>query len=110
MSTRASEAREGDVAISMRGIRVSAPGGAEILRGIDLDVYAGAINTIVGPSGSGKTTLLKVMNRLVELDGLRVEGRVEFQGGTCSRPTRTGSAADRHGVPVAEPVPDEHIR
>jgi len=80
MSTRASEAREGEVAISMRGIRVSAPGGAEILRGIDLDVYAGAINTIVGPSGSGKTTLLKVMNRLVELDGLRVEGRVEFQG------------------------------
>jgi ABC-type transporter Mla maintaining outer membrane lipid asymmetry ATPase subunit MlaF len=92
MSTRASEAREGDVAISMRGIRVSAPGGAEILRGIDLDVYAGAINTIVGPSGSGKTALLKMMNGLVELDGRGSRGGLSSRGGTCSRPTRTGFA------------------
>ena len=30
----------------------------EALRGIDLDIRAGEMTTIMGPSGNGKTTLL----------------------------------------------------
>jgi len=75
-----SQAYEKDVAISIRGVRVSTSAGKEILRGVNLDVYPRGVNTVVGPSGSGKSTLLKVLNRLVELEGLRVDGEVRFQG------------------------------
>lgn len=47
--------------LSLRGVGKtydSAGGPLRVLRGIDLDVAAGARCAIVGPSGSGKTTLL----------------------------------------------------
>src|SRR3972149_1456878 len=36
-------------------------GGAEILRGIDLDVGAGEVHAIMGPNGSGKSPLAQVL-------------------------------------------------
>lgn len=36
----------------------------EILRGIDLKVYAGDLMSIMGPSGSGKTTLMNIIGLL----------------------------------------------
>ena len=41
-------------------------GGAEILKGIDLQGSKGEITSIVGPSGAGKSTLLRAVNRLIE--------------------------------------------
>jgi polar amino acid transport system ATP-binding protein len=38
--------------------------GADVLRGIDLDVRAGEVVASVGPSGGGKTTLLRALNYL----------------------------------------------
>ncbi len=38
----------------------------KVLRGVDIDVAAGATTTVIGPSGSGKSTLLRVHNRLHE--------------------------------------------
>lgn len=39
-----------------------------MLRGIDLDISAGEIVSIVGPSGAGKTTLLQIMGTLDKAD------------------------------------------
>lgn len=39
---------------------------AEILKGVDAQVPAGKITSIVGPSGAGKSTLLRAVNRLIE--------------------------------------------
>src|SRR5262245_49470265 len=37
-----------------------------VLRGVDLDVFAGEITLLVGPSGCGKTTLLSVVAGMLE--------------------------------------------
>ncbi len=50
--------------IEIRGLKKDYPLGrttVNALRGIDLDISAGTITSIVGPSGSGKTTLLNII-------------------------------------------------
>ncbi len=52
-----------DAVLQVRGLRTRL-GGAEILRGVDLEVSRGEVLAVVGPSGSGKTTLLRALNYL----------------------------------------------
>jgi polar amino acid transport system ATP-binding protein len=47
-----------------------------VLRGVDLDVPAGATAAVIGPSGSGKSTLLRTLNRLHEPD----QGDIQLDG------------------------------
>lgn len=65
--------------IRLRGMRKSYRTGKvvnQVLRGVDLDIDAGELVSIVGPSGSGKTTLLHAIGGL-DTD---YEGRVEIDG------------------------------
>ncbi|MGC9174806.1 MAG: phosphate ABC transporter ATP-binding protein [Thermoprotei archaeon] len=80
MEKRLSDEISRTAVIAAKGLHVISPSGSEILKGVDLDVVSNSINTIIGPSGSGKSTLLKVMNRLAELEGLKVQGEVTFMG------------------------------
>ena len=41
--------------------RVAAPGGRDILKGVNLTVNAGQVHAIMGKNGSGKSTLAQVL-------------------------------------------------
>ena len=74
-------------AITVRDLSVVRDG-ATILRGITLDVPAGAVYGLVGPSGSGKTTLIRAIIGRQRIAG----GEVRVLGAPA------GSAALRHAT------------
>lgn len=51
-----------------------------ILNKISLGIDRGEILGVIGPAGSGKTTLLRAINRMIDLDGLTVEGQIYLEG------------------------------
>jgi ATP-binding cassette subfamily B protein len=58
------------------GVRFSHPGGAEVLRGVCLELRPGETVALVGATGSGKTTLLQLVPRLADVTGgtIRLDG------------------------------------
>ena len=58
-------------AVSIRGLGKRF-GSLEVLRGVDLDVPAGATTCLIGPSGSGKSTLLRCIAFLEQAGAGRI--------------------------------------
>ncbi|WP_060574699.1 MULTISPECIES: ABC transporter ATP-binding protein [unclassified Pseudonocardia] len=55
--------------VELSGVRFAYPGGAEVLRGIDLDCPEGTVTALVGPSGAGKSTLATLVARFHDVTG-----------------------------------------
>jgi phosphate transport system ATP-binding protein len=56
-------------------------GAADVLRGIDLEVYKNMITGCMGPAGSGKSTLISLVNRMIDFeDGIHIQGSLSIDG------------------------------
>ena len=73
-----------DVVLHVRGLHV-AYGGIQAVKGIDLEVRAGELVTLIGANGAGKTTILKAITGTqawsgqVEYMGASTKGQAPFQ-------------------------------
>ena len=54
--------------ISFQQVRFSYLKGEEVLKGINLEIPAGATVAIVGSTGAGKSTIINLLNRFYEID------------------------------------------
>ncbi|MEM6334140.1 MAG: ATP-binding cassette domain-containing protein [Planctomycetota bacterium] len=79
--------------VCVRDAAFAYPGGHSLLDGLSLDLYAGAVTTVIGPSGSGKTTLLRVIAGLERLE----RGTVEIAG-RAMNDRRQHTPPERRGV------------
>ena len=67
--------------VSIRDLHKSY-GDRAVLTGINLDIAAGSVVTLIGPSGSGKSTLLRCLNLLEPID----DGEILLDGVDISAP------------------------
>jgi phospholipid/cholesterol/gamma-HCH transport system ATP-binding protein len=77
----------------VRGVQ-KAFGRNVVLDGLDLDIFAGEVITIIGESGSGKSILLKAMMGLLEVDG----GSIRFDGEEVTGQTEAEWVATRQRI------------
>jgi len=77
----------------VRGVQ-KAFGRNVVLDGLDLDIFAGEVITIIGESGSGKSILLKAMMGLIEVDG----GSIRFDGEEVTGQTEAEWVATRQRI------------
>ena len=66
--------------LSVEGLR-SRYGRIEVLHGVDLEVKAGEIVTVIGANGAGKTTLLRCLSGVQPV----ASGRIVFRGDDVTR-------------------------
>ncbi len=62
--------------VSFEDVRLSYPGGPEVLTGLSFSARPGERVALVGPSGTGKSTIVALLSRLRDPDG----GRVSIDG------------------------------
>ena len=85
---------ERSAAIELAGVTKTF-GAVEALAGIELDVAASEIVTVLGPSGSGKTTLLRIVGGLEEPTAGPGRGRRRKSRTTRGRASGSGSCRSR---------------
>ncbi|NAZ37857.1 ATP-binding cassette domain-containing protein [Rubellimicrobium sp. CFH 75288] len=101
------DGRAGRTGVTGAAIRIEgltkAFGPNRVLRGIDLDLPAGAVTVLMGANGAGKSTLVKVLCGVHRADG----GRVLLEG----RPFAPASPAEalRAGVVTVHQAIDEGV-
>jgi len=77
-------------------------GGADVVRGVSIDVAGGAWLTIVGPNGAGKSSMLLALAGLIPAAGSIVVGGVSIaEGSTRTRARRVALVAQQPVVPEA---------
>jgi phosphate transport system ATP-binding protein len=75
----------------------------QALRDVSFELWRGEILAFVGPSGCGKTTALKCLNRMHDdVRGIRIEGRITFDGGDIHAPDVDPPMLRRHFGWVAQ--------
>ncbi|TDN62296.1 amino acid ABC transporter permease/ATP-binding protein [Paraburkholderia sp. BL10I2N1] len=89
----------GQRALNLKDVR-KAYGGHEVLKGIDLDVAAGEVLSIIGPSGSGKTSLIRTINGLESIDhgAIHLFGQPCIDASASADPERVWQARRRIGM------------
>jgi ATP-binding cassette subfamily B protein len=63
-------------AVRFEGVRFAYGDGAEVIKGLDLEIPAGETHAIVGSTGAGKSTIVKLLLRLYE----PTAGRITLDG------------------------------
>jgi len=67
-----------DIKIRIEELKLSF-GKAEILKGINIDVYKNKITGFMGPAGSGKSTLISIINRMIDFEeNAEIVGKVSI--------------------------------
>ena len=57
------------------------------LKNVNVDIKRNEVTALIGPSGCGKSTFLRLLNRMNDLiPGTRVDGAVDFEGGSIYGP------------------------
>ncbi|BBL76863.1 ABC transporter ATP-binding protein [Methylomagnum ishizawai] len=69
------------VGLRIRGLRFAYPNGAEVLKGIDMDIAPGQKIALIGASGGGKSTLVQVLIGLYPATA----GRIFYDGEPIER-------------------------
>jgi lipoprotein-releasing system ATP-binding protein len=83
--------------LRLRGIKRSYETGErrlDVLKGVDLDLYAGEVMGLIGPSGSGKSSLLHAAGLLER----PTDGRVGIDGRDCSKLSERARTRIRLGL------------
>lgn len=67
--------------MSIEGLNFWYPDGKHALKDVSLEIANQEVTAFIGPSGCGKSTLLRCLNRMNdEIAGIRLEGRITFNG------------------------------
>jgi ATP-binding cassette subfamily B protein len=86
-------------AVSFSGVSFGYPGGSPVIRGVSVEVPAGARVGIAGKTGAGKTTLLRLLMRFYD----PVAGRVLLDG-VDLREYRVADLRNQFSVVLQEPI------
>ena len=92
--------------LRVRDLRVAVvDGGAEIIKGLDLEVNAGEVHAIMGPNGSGKSTLANVLAGRIDYEV--TGGEILLDGEEHHRHACQRAGVARHvpGIPVSRRGP-----
>ncbi|MBL0727711.1 ABC transporter ATP-binding protein [Piscinibacter sp. HJYY11] len=80
-----------DILLQVRGLRAQY-GQTKVLHGLDFDVKAGGITTILGANGAGKTTTLRAVCGMVQTQGEITLGGERIDGKATESIVRLGVA------------------